>query len=80
MYEKCYFLPQKMTCFRFFKENHRSRLDSAASDISQYSVGHNSNTSMTYVSPPRQYRPPSDVESEHGGDESDYESNTVSCN
>jgi hypothetical protein len=49
-----------------FKENNRSRLDSASSDISQ-----------SYVSPPRNYRPPSDIESEYGGDESDHESNTV---
>jgi hypothetical protein len=32
---------------------------------------------MTYVSPPRHYIPPSDIESEYGGDESDHEINTV---
>ena len=32
---------------------------------------------MTYVSPPRTFVPPSDIESEYGGDESDHESNTV---
>nr|ACI90345.1 golgi autoantigen golgin subfamily a4-like protein [Philodina roseola] len=31
---------------------------------------------ISYVSPPRQYVPPSDVESEFGGDESDHESST----
>ncbi|UJR35994.1 hypothetical protein I4U23_028734 [Adineta vaga] len=56
-------------------ENHRSRIDSAASDISQYSVGQSPNTSMTYVSPPRHHVPPSDIESEYGGDDGDYESN-----
>jgi hypothetical protein len=54
-----------------FKENNRSRLNSASSDISQVSVN------QSYVSPPRNYRPPSDIESEYGGDESDHESNTV---
>ncbi len=33
---------------------------------------------MTYVSPSRHYMPPSDLESEYGGDESDHEINTVS--
>ncbi|CAF5220436.1 unnamed protein product [Rotaria magnacalcarata] len=60
-------------------ENNRTRLDSAASDISQLSVGHNPNTSLNYVSPPRTYYPPSDIESEYGGgDDSDHESHTVS--
>ncbi|CAF4325226.1 unnamed protein product, partial [Adineta steineri] len=53
-------------------ETNRSRLDSASSDISQFSVGHSPN----YVSPPRTYRPPSDIESEYGGEESDHEGNT----
>ncbi|CAF1053004.1 unnamed protein product [Rotaria magnacalcarata] len=58
-------------------ENNRTRLDSAASDISQLSVGHNPNTSLNYVSPPRTYYPPSDIESEYGGgDDSDHESHT----
>ncbi|CAF1496378.1 unnamed protein product, partial [Adineta steineri] len=55
-------------------ETNRSRLDSASSDISQFSVGHSPN----YVSPPRTYRPPSDIESEYGGEESDHEGNTTS--
>jgi hypothetical protein len=33
---------------------------------------------MIYVSPQRQFMPPSDLESEYGGDESDHESNAVS--
>lgn len=59
------------------KENNRERLDSASSDISQFSIGQNFNTSMNYVSPPRHFMPPSDIESEYGGDESDHETNTV---
>ncbi|CAF5027297.1 unnamed protein product, partial [Rotaria socialis] len=59
-------------------ENNRTRLDSAASDISQFSVGHNPNASLNYESPPRTYYPPSDIESEYGGggggDDSDHES------
>jgi hypothetical protein len=51
-------------------------LDSASSDISQFSVGQH-NTSMSYVSPQRHYMPPSDIESEYGYDESDHEINTV---
>lgn len=64
----------------FFKENNRSRVDSASSDISQFSVGQSPNSSSHshYVSPPRTHFPPSDIESEFGGDESDHEANTVS--
>jgi hypothetical protein len=61
----------------FSKENQRSRLDSASSDISQFSVGASGNSSSTYVSPARTHVPPSDIESEYGGDESDHESSTV---
>lgn len=56
------------------KENNRSRLDSASSDVSQFSLSQNPNN---YVSPLRQFMPPSDLESEYGGDESDHEANTV---
>ena len=49
-------------------ENNRSRLDSSASDISQIA---------NYTSPIRQSIPPSDIESEHGADESDHETTTV---
>ncbi|CAF0909555.1 unnamed protein product [Adineta ricciae] len=52
-------------------ENNRSRIDSASSDISQTQIG---NTS--YVSPTRQFVPPSDVDSEYGADESDHETHT----
>ncbi|CAF3595048.1 unnamed protein product [Adineta steineri] len=51
-------------------ENSRSRLDSTSSDISQ-----TTGSSTSYASPPRQYVPPSDIESEYGGDESDHETN-----
>ncbi|CAF4272270.1 unnamed protein product, partial [Adineta steineri] len=51
-------------------ENSRSRLDSASSDISQ-----TTGSSTSYASPPRQFVPPSDIESEYGGDESDHETN-----
>ncbi|CAF4958352.1 unnamed protein product [Rotaria sp. Silwood1] len=60
-------------------ENNRSRLDSASSDISQFSIGQSPNASITYVSPQRIHMLPSDIESEYGGDggdESDHESNT----
>ncbi|UJR10069.1 hypothetical protein I4U23_014291 [Adineta vaga] len=52
-------------------ENNRSRIDSASSDISQTQLGN-----TNYVSPSRQYVPPSDIESEYGADESDHETNT----
>ena len=65
-------------CLFSFKESNRTRLDSAASDVSQFSIGPSPNTSMTYVSPTRTHVPPSDIESEYGGDESDHESSTVS--
>ncbi|CAF1122028.1 unnamed protein product [Adineta steineri] len=51
-------------------ENSRSRLDSTSSDISQ-----TTGSSTSYASPPRQFVPPSDIESEYGGDESDHETN-----
>ncbi|CAF3515661.1 unnamed protein product [Rotaria sp. Silwood1] len=51
-------------------DNNRSRLDSAASDISQTTT-----VNSHYVSPTRNFMPPSDIESEHGGDESDHETN-----
>ena len=60
-----------------FKENNRSRLDSASSDISQFSLSQNLNSNASYISPPRHFMPPSDIESEYGGEESDHEANTV---
>ncbi|CAM4964666.1 unnamed protein product [Rotaria socialis] len=52
-------------------DHNRSRLNSAASDISQTASANNN-----YVSPARSFVPPSDIESEHGGDESDHETNS----
>lgn len=52
-------------------------MDSASSDVSQFSIGTNPNSSISYVSPQRMHMPPSDIESEYG-DESDPESNSVS--
>ncbi|CAF1230556.1 unnamed protein product [Rotaria sordida] len=52
-------------------DNNRFRLDSASSDISQTTT-----TNSNYVSPTRSFIPPSDIESEHGGDESDHETNS----
>ncbi|CAF1116441.1 unnamed protein product [Didymodactylos carnosus] len=51
----------------------RSRLSSASSDVSQFSIGHSSSAS-NYVSPQRRYMPPSDIESEHEEPTSDHES------
>ncbi|CAM4821607.1 unnamed protein product [Rotaria magnacalcarata] len=52
-------------------DHNRSRLNSAASDISQTASANNN-----YVSPARNFVLPSDIESEHGGDESDHETNS----
>jgi hypothetical protein len=64
-----FFLFKEKLLYSFLKENNRSRLNSTSSDISQ--------TNAAYVSPPRQFKPPSDIESEHGDNESDHESNLV---
>lgn len=53
------------------KGSARSRIDSASSDISQ--------TQASYLPSTRQFVPPSDIESEYGGDESDHETNSVKC-
>ena len=80
-------LPTDTVCFRkpwrsivmlivFFdwsKERNRSRADSASSDVSQTST-----SQATYVSPARTHAPPSDIESDYGGDESDHETTAVS--
>lgn len=65
--------------FFLFKENNRSRVDSASSDVSQFSLSQNLNSNANYVSPPRHFMPPSDLESEYGGEDSDHEANTVNC-